>query len=185
MNDTPPAFKFPRDVSLQRPLGKSCCDRNILYTISLQIHRMTNSQRLETVREHLRQWMIVNVTPDHSQADSGAQASDGDASGIESESILIRDGFYAGRTFEAQSSGNRFRATWFMEPDELKIHSDSGVVVGVFRGEEIGAVETPEEDSSDLIPITIPMPVAVSSTETDQETAAQDGVVDERMPKAA
>ena len=82
---------------------------------------------------------------------------------INSESILIRDGFYAGRTFEATVGGESVRATWFLEPDELKIRGPQGNVLAVFGGNEI--VATPATDKpSDQEIISIPIAPAAKTT---------------------
>ncbi|TWU35681.1 hypothetical protein Q31b_51160 [Novipirellula aureliae] len=87
---------------------------------------MTNSQRLAVVRNHLSRW-IAGV--------SGRSLQENGDSGIVSESMLIRDGFFCGRCFQA----NGFRAVWFMEEDELKIYADDGKLQRVFSGTEITA----------------------------------------------
>ena len=94
---------------------------------------MTSSQRLEIVRAHLLAWLQTNH-PD--EADQGI-----------SESILIRDGFFAGRTFRQ----GPIRADWFMESDQLKIRGVDGQVVAAFQGDEIGSVSEP-----DVIPLRDP-----------------------------
>jgi hypothetical protein len=86
--------------------------------------RMTNSQRLAQVRKHLLSWL------DRQPLDDSAAA---DATPIERESVLIVDGFYCGRRFHA---GN-YRATWFIEEDELKIHDQDGKLLCVFGSAEL------------------------------------------------
>src|SRR6056297_524232 len=88
---------------------------------------MTNSQRLAVVREGFLAWIH---TRDHSPA-----ATDG---GLPlRESVLIRDGFFCGRRMETDA----YRAVWFIEEDELKIHQrDSGRVVAQFAGPAIDAL---------------------------------------------
>ncbi|WP_442507086.1 hypothetical protein SH528x_005983 [Novipirellula sp. SH528] len=89
---------------------------------------MTNSQRLETVRTRLCQW--IN--------DQGEAAGQENAhSTILSESLLIRDGFFCGRCFRTEA----FRAVWFIEEDQLKIYSNSGNLECVFDSNEIDQVE--------------------------------------------
>ncbi len=89
--------------------------------------RMTNSQRLAQVREHLLGWLDQQP-----QDDSVAV----DGSPITSESVLIVDGFYCGRRFNAGT----YRATWFIEEDELKIHDESGKLLCVVGGTELDAI---------------------------------------------
>jgi hypothetical protein len=191
---------------------------------------MTNSQRLATVRSHLRWWLSqhANATGNSPSTDVCSQeAEDSSSEGenatenqslynvaaeagsnagranptdpIVSESILIRDGFYAGRTFHAADH----RATWFMEPDELKIFQTDGEVVAVFRGKEITAdhqtqqvvigesAEETLDDGTDSAPgpVSLPMPVnepAASESHGDQSgegQAADDQ--DGQLPQAA
>ncbi|QDV81786.1 hypothetical protein [Planctomycetes bacterium TBK1r] len=176
---------------------------------------MTNSQRLATVRAHLQHWLAANVMPRPCQtATESAEASqeqmtqeiqsqpdheDETDAKIVSESILIRDGFYAGRTFHATAQGETFRATWFMEPDELKIHGAGGALVASFQGEQIvanapvledavlqdavseePALEDQDECSAtDSGPISIPMPAA--ENESNDQDSDQQG----QIPKAA
>ncbi|MCO8123590.1 hypothetical protein NHH03_17730 [Stieleria sp. TO1_6] len=149
---------------------------------------MTNSQRLATVRAHLQRWISENVSPSQSNADQS------DA-GIVSESILIRDGFYSGRTFDATTH----RATWFMEPDELKIQGPDGDVVAVFRGEEIIAAapqtapqtaqrnENEDDSAIDDGPVSIPMIAAADvEVETQSDAQTQDAHDDDdALPQAA
>ncbi|MCS7469178.1 hypothetical protein NZK35_21200 [Stieleria sp. ICT_E10.1] len=118
---------------------------------------------------------------------------------IVSESILIRDGFYAGRTFHATAQGETFRATWFMEPDELKIHGAGGALVASFQGEQIVANapalqdvaledvaledaasdDQDESSATDAGPISFPMPAA------DHDSSDQDSDQQGQVPKAA
>ncbi|WP_147867349.1 hypothetical protein [Stieleria maiorica] len=168
---------------------------------------MTNSQRLATVRAHLQRWLAATVTPSRretvsegkpegmDQASSDDAQGDANEAGIVSESILIRDGFYAGRTFHATTAGDTYRATWFMEPDELKIHGAGGTLVASFQGDEIGAeipvveiavVETPvldEQDAQetpDSEPVSIPMPAAEEESATDLDSDHEG-----QLPRAA
>lgn len=92
--------------------------------------RMTNSQRLAQVREHLLGWLDQQPQDDQ----DGSVAVDG--SPITSESVLIVDGFYCGRRFNAGT----YRATWFIEEDELKIHDESGKLLCVVGGTELDAI---------------------------------------------
>ena len=172
---------------------------------------MTNSQRLATVRAHLRWWLCDNVTPNRSeskrfdQPESGsdetngpdvnlaessegtsdpatpesktAEESDRDTATspqITSESILIRDGFYAGRTFEAIALGQTFRASWFMEQDELKIHGTGGEVVAVYQGEAITSEHETIVHPADEGPISIPMPVAQTQRSSGEASDSDD-----------
>ena len=92
---------------------------------------MTNSQRLAMVRAHLERWLREQVaSPDDDSVVDGKTR-------IECESILIVDGFYAGRTMTAVANDVTYRATWFMEPDELKIRDAEGAVVARFQGDEM------------------------------------------------
>ncbi|WP_182870528.1 hypothetical protein [Stieleria mannarensis] len=127
-----------------------------------------------------------------SEADPTCEADrdDVDAAKIGSESILIRDGFYAGRTFHATAGDQTYRATWFMEPDELKIHGAGGALVASFQGDQIGAeipvVETTvleEQDDSqshESDTVSIPMTAAEQESATDLDSD-QDG----QLPQAA
>ena len=132
---------------------------------------MTNSQRLATVRAHLARWLSENVA-----------AEEASAAKIVSESILIRDGFYGGRTFHAVAGDQPFRATWFMEPDELKIRDGQGEVVAVFQGDQIEAApeQSPASGDEDDRPVSLPMP-QVAAAESDREN--DEG--DEALPQAA
>jgi len=71
---------------------------------------MTNSQRLAAVRRCLDRWL------ENQQSDGDIEISD---------AVLIRGGFYVGRTFQL----GPYRAVWFMEDDEVKIHNVAGAVV--------------------------------------------------------
>lgn len=161
---------------------------------------MTNSQRLATVRAHLLRWLQENVAPKQLESDTALVVandtvedqgqvevaenpadSNGDCTQIISESILIRDGFYAGRTFEASAQGESFRATWFMEPDELKIHASGGVIVAVFQGDEIPSELLDDADATDDRPISIPMSAAGESPQPQSDADSDD----DRIQKAA
>jgi hypothetical protein len=150
---------------------------------------MTNSQRLATVRAHLRGWLSENArsqrpeTPEQKACENSSDAPADIAaaeSSITSESILIRDGFYSGRTFETASAGETFRATWFMEQDELKIQASSGEIVAVFQGDQItgkdeAAVE-PEVQSPQIQgPISIQMPPPEMRPSPGRESGEQPG----------
>ena len=67
---------------------------------------MTNSQCLDSVRTALIAWL-------------NDQDDDGKVAVVESESLLMVDGFYRGRRFKTPTA----LGTWFIEEDELKIHS--------------------------------------------------------------
>ena len=110
---------------------------------------MTNSQRLATVRAFLRNW-IAEAT---SQQESLKTSSDGEESVADwTESMLIREGFFCGRSFVVESH----RAVWFIEEDELKIRDQSGEVVAVFRGAEITSEDSVEtSDSDDVVEPTV------------------------------
>ena len=71
---------------------------------------MTNSQRLAAVRRCLDRWL------ENQQSDGDIEISD---------AVLIRAGFYVGRTFQL----GPYRAVWFMEDDEVKIHDVAGALV--------------------------------------------------------
>jgi hypothetical protein len=173
-----------------------------------QILRMTNSQRLAAVRDHLRRWLgehacekasecgvVDRPKPlgpqqagseqaENEQAENAEPASLGQidvaasetavaeddsanrdrAPEISRESILIRDGFYAGRTFIASNGSDSFSATWFMEPDELKIRDPQGNVMAVFQGDEIVATPIAMDESADQETISIPMLPAAQTT---------------------
>ena len=106
---------------------------------------MTNSHRLATVRAHFCAWIADTA----SGAGKSHQSED---LSIVSESLLIRDDFYCGRSFHTAT----YRAVWFIEEDELKIHEASGSVVAVFQGDEIGRQEVSSEPSletTDIIKI--------------------------------
>jgi hypothetical protein len=79
---------------------------------------MTNSQRLAAVRRCLDRWLEAQ----HRDEDIDIR-----------DAVLIRGGFYVGRKFELGA----YRANWFMEEDELKIHDATGAVVAKFSSSEI------------------------------------------------
>lgn len=139
---------------------------------------MTNSQRLAIVRSHLLRWLSENV----SSAETPQPR-------IVSESILIRDGFYGGRSFHAVVGEESFRGTWFMEPDELKVRNSQGEVVGVFQGEQIEAAADPSDEvetqhpelAPDEQPVSLPMPQIAAAEDLDENT----GNDQQQVPKAA
>ena len=97
---------------------------------------MTNSQRLALVRAHLQKWVADSKTDQNHSSDVDAQA-------IICESIVIRDGFFCGRSFQMAE----YRAVWFIEEDELKIYDTEGVVA-TFQGDEIGVDTDATEEPS-------------------------------------
>lgn len=107
---------------------------------------MTNSQRLMTVRQCLEHWLQTLR-----DGDPAAAASDKVPF---RESILIREGFYCGRRFDAEG----WSAVWFLEEDQLKISDASGAVVAAFRGDELDRAATAPRISA-----TIPMASGVSA----------------------
>ncbi|GEM_PF-734073 len=76
---------------------------------------MTNSQRLAAVRERLRAWYEARTQ----HAETPWEIA---------ESILIRDGFYCGRTFRFAD----FRAVWFLEEEQVKIYDTAGALLESF-----------------------------------------------------
>ena len=91
------------------------------------IERMTNSQRLATVRERFLHW-LQNANP-------GSLHTEPDDSLILRESMLIRDEYFCGRKF----IGEHYNAVWFIEEDVLKIYQAEGPLELVLRGAEIDA----------------------------------------------
>ena len=82
---------------------------------------MTNSQRLSSVRNALRQWI------------SERQPDAVDLHEPTSEAMLIRDGFFCGRRFRF----THYQAVWFLEEDELKIRDAQGNVLVLLGANEI------------------------------------------------
>jgi hypothetical protein len=129
---------------------------------------MTNSQRLAAVRRCLDRWLEK-------------QQSDGD---IEiSDAVLIRGGFYVGRKFQL----GPYRAVWFMEEDEVKIHDAGGSVVASLDSAAIEMASriasplearipaaTPAAEVKNQGIITIPMqrPISANATPQSQERIA-------------
>lgn len=128
---------------------------------------MTNSQRLATVRAHLLRWLSQFAGASESGSDQPSLCVEASLCGITSESILICEGFYAGRTFHLASNQSAFQATWFMEQDELKIRSERGDVLAVFQGAEIDglSVTAAQEDET----ISIPMPTSPQRPAADDD----------------
>lgn len=102
---------------------------------------MTNSQRLMTVRRCLIRWRERHL--------NGDATADGPDAVPFRESILIREGFYCGRRFEAEG----WSAVWFLEEDQLKISGASGAVVAAFRGDEIDRAAAATAESPATISI--------------------------------
>lgn len=85
---------------------------------------MTNSQRLAAVRRCLDRWLEAQ----HHDEDIDIR-----------DAVLIRGGFYVGRKFELGA----YRATWFMEEDEVKVHDASGALVIKFSAADIDQANKP------------------------------------------
>ncbi|MEM6473181.1 MAG: hypothetical protein AAF802_26705 [Planctomycetota bacterium] len=114
---------------------------------------MTNSQRLAIVRAHLTRWLNQQY-----ESEDAPQA----AVQLLGESILIVDGYYGGRTFRARVGESLLTATWFMEPDELKIRSSDGEVLASFQGEEmkdLPVVAAETENANERPKTTVDQPV--------------------------
>ncbi len=98
---------------------------------------MTNSQRLSTVRAALRKW-ISERHPDQGDCDRAL-----------SEALLIRDGYFCGRRFRFQL----YHAVWFLEEDEVKIHTPQGEVVARLAASQIDALaQTWQAESESMQP---------------------------------
>ncbi|WP_146530032.1 hypothetical protein [Novipirellula artificiosorum] len=119
---------------------------------------MTNSQRLAMVRNRLRRW----VAEQH-----GGSTEENSTSGIVSESMLIREGFFCGRSFELTDH----RAIWFIEEDQLKIYSDAGNLECVFTGSEIDTVNK-DHDEHSVIRMHSPTTLGPSAADQDLRRAA-------------
>ena len=119
---------------------------------------MTNSQRLAQVRDFFVQWLLAH-------GETPAERL------IRNESILIRDGYYCGRRFQAAGH----HAVWFMEEDQLKIHESDSGVVAVFSGEELSdasifaASELEAQKESSPLEIS-KEPIAKSTEESGERT---------------
>ena len=140
---------------------------------------MTNSQRLAIVRACLTRWLDA---PCQSHAEASPEAAQPPRDPTFAESILIRDGFYCGRRFDAGSH----RAIWFLEEDELKIFTHAGQLAAVLAGDQITELaaraseptagdeaptagdEAPSADSADVLPLR----AAVPQTEVSSRRAA-------------
>lgn len=86
---------------------------------------MTNSQRLEAIRQHLQAWFAAQTDGQPWEA---------------SESILIRDGFYCGRCFQLPG----FRAIWFFEEEQIKVYRSTGELLATFSANE--AISAPTDE---------------------------------------
>jgi hypothetical protein len=107
-------------VDPARPGSQAC----IISHFTL-IERMTNFQRLATVRKQFLHW-LQNV-------DEGSGHVEADETLICHESVLFRDEFFCGRKF----IGEHYHAVWFIEEDVLKIYRADGPLELVLRGAEI------------------------------------------------
>lgn len=78
---------------------------------------MTNSQRLQIVRQRIAEWLTTEgfSVPEEIR-----------------ESILIRDGFYCGRRFEMDDCS----AVWFTEDDQVKIYDGESNLLNSFMASE-------------------------------------------------
>ena len=113
---------------------------------------MTNSQRLAAVRKHLIYWINQQI----GEPETGE-------SPILSESILIREGHFCGRSFK--TSG--FRAIWFIEEDQLKVYEvDTGAIAVVFQGDEIGSTAV-DEFSETATPAIVKLGIAAEAQPND------------------
>ncbi len=118
-------------------------------------HRMTNSQRLATVRACLLGWLADQQNGSEDQGDV--------KNPILRETMLIRDEFYCGRRFHAASH----HAVWFIEEDELKIYHQSGELVCVLSGDQIQVPKREHDDSRPHV-IKLPTPVDHSDEHRDE-----------------
>lgn len=111
---------------------------------------MTNSQRLATVRNRLIRW--IAETANSSSTGSGVGEK------IVRETMLIRDEFYVGRRFYADSHS----AVWFIEEDELKIFGPENQLLCVLSSDQIdeSALETASDES---VPNVIKMPQPIQN----------------------
>jgi hypothetical protein len=136
-------FAARRAHKLYRQIGVGSSRQTILATtdcvpfpgspFSALIHRMTNSQRLATVRDCLVMWIAQQT---------------GSTDTIASESILIRDDFYCGRRFRTAN----YTAVWFTEQDELKIYRVDGGLQCVLVADQIDAfIRTANESDADRV----------------------------------
>ena len=102
-------------------------------------HRMTNSQRLATVRQCLNRWLARQSTQVQDELEESHHWR---------ESILVRDGFYCGRRFVADA----YEAIWFLEEDELKISNHLGEVLGAYTPQEISewVAALPEDQTTQV-----------------------------------
>lgn len=148
---------------------------------------MTNSQRLSLVRQCLRLWLADNALDDHLPGDTQTDLAGADAKQAGStgptppqaiqESILIRDGFYCGRRFDAGTH----EAVWFMEEDELKISDLTGDLLCVYVGEEIGAAVHAAQAPILQAPVTEIAIAEVSTNATDVDNPSDDSEAADRQ----
>ena len=85
---------------------------------------MTNSQRLQTIRNRLLTWIAAS-TDDHR------------IEKVIRETVLIRDDFFVGRRFYTEAHS----AVWFIEEDKLKIFDTDNQLLCVLSTPEIDAAE--------------------------------------------
>ena len=121
---------------------------------------MTNSQRLETVRNRLTRW--IAESGDSNADGSDLNGSDPSGAGVDDkivrETMLIREEFYVGRRFYAGSHS----AVWFIEEDELKIFGPENELLCVLSSAQID--EPADESASDeSVPDVIKMPQPIQN----------------------
>lgn len=96
---------------------------------------MTNSQRLDRIRQHL----AAIIRDDLKNSASDEPRLDEDAIGRETdilrESILIRDEFFCGRRFQTAN----YNAVWFIEQNELKVFKSKSLLT-VLSANQIDAL---------------------------------------------
>jgi hypothetical protein len=133
----------------------------------VQTHRMTNSQRMATVRTCFLRWLASH--PQNSAPQQSDAACDESETPILRESILIRDEFYCGRRFH----GHTHNAVWFIEEDELKVYRNSGELECVLSSEQIDAGSAPlPQDAGSPDVIKLPMPASDVHSEGEIRRAA-------------
>lgn len=112
------------------------------------VHRMSNSQRLTTVRSAIEGYLAGQAN--QPGGDNHADCETVDCK-IAVESILIRDEHYCGRRF----STSTHRAVWFIEEDQVKIYTaDQQHLCCVMNTNEIdAAADLPEDESPQVISI--------------------------------
>lgn len=99
---------------------------------------MSNSQRLAAVRRTIDRWFESR----HPDADLEIR-----------DSVLIRDGYYAGRKFQFGD----YTAAWFIEEDELKIQDAEGKVLQRLIGAEIDQASELETSAEEADPAVLKM----------------------------